>query len=547
MKTRTILSAACGTFVMAVACPPAMAQSGGDAGGNYRTSVPNNPYLIQNSFYPIIHYNSSQTDEIGTSYGKGDWQVKPGEINFQPGGLGNPGQAYRKYEDGREAMVMSGPGRVAKYRFDGGRLELVNELKIPGHEKLFLGHDQILELVKALDEAGTDDAKFTAITKAEADRSGVSKDNWPNGMYTLMDKDGYYYAGYGTVLYKFGDEKPGDASSPIKIVASRDIKNDLDPELAKSVSRFLGINITYDGHLVVALAGVIGVVDRELKQAWLAPIPGEAVDNGVVVDDQNGLYTVTDKYMRKLVWKGDKLSTDEADGAWKEGYDWVKKKGSLSRGSGTTPTLMGFGEEDHLVLTVDQGDPVKVVAFWRDGIPEDARQVAGAPSKRTAGNIAISFPVKTTIEWSPTVKGNGVLVFASEFPRLIPTADGKDVDLLSTIFTMGTTVPGPRGAERFEWDKDRNEFVSKWVYQDKGLSWTLSPVSAVDNMVYLNTTEGGLYTLTGLNWDTGKVERTVTLGKSVKFNTGGTFISPLPDGGLFINGFFGPIRIHRGK
>jgi hypothetical protein len=42
---------------------------------------------------------------------------------------------------------------------------------------------------------------------------------------------------------------------------------------------------------------------------------------------------------------------------------------------------------------------------------------------------------------------------------------------------------------------------------------------------------------------TGKVIGTITLGKSVKFNTGGTFVTPLADGGLYINGFFGPVRI----
>jgi len=75
------------------------------------------------------------------------------------------------------------------------------------------------------------------------------------------------------------------------------------------------------------------------------------------------------------------------------------------------------------------------------------------------------------------------------------------------------------------------------------LAWQLSPISAADNAVYLNTAEDGLYSLTGLDWDTGKVIATITLGKSVMFNTGGTFVTPLPDGGLYINGFFGPVRI----
>ncbi|QSP93320.1 hypothetical protein LPB19_08725 [Marinobacter salinisoli] len=503
---------------------------------------PKNPFLIQDSFFPMVHYNSAQTDVVENSYGGGGRVVKPEEVNFQPGGMGNPGLAHRRYQDGREAICVSGPGRVAKYRFDEGRLELINEIKIPGHESDYMSGKELAELVAKLDAVGTNDEEFLAITQAVAKKTGISSESWPNGMYGMMDRDGYFYAGFGTVLYKFGDKTPGDAGSELVVVAKRDIKNDLPEELAAEVSRFLGVNMTYDGHVVVALSGVIGILDRDLTKSWLAPIPGEALDNGVIADENNGIYVVTDKFMRKLVWKGDELSLDEADGAWKEPYDWVKKKGSLSRGSGTTPTLMGFGEgNDRLVLTVDQGDPVKVVAFWRDEIPDDAVAVQGAPSKRTAGSAAISFPVKTTIEWSPHVYGYGTMVMGSEFPRVIP-AD-KGLDLLSTVMTMGTTVPGPRGAEKFQWNTETNRLESAWVYNDKGLAWQLSPISTVDNAVYLNTAKDGLYSLTGLDWDTGKVIGTITLGKSVKFNTGGTFVTPLSDGGLYINGFFGPVRI----
>lgn len=63
------------------------------------------------------------------------------------------------------------------------------------------------------------------------------------------------------------------------------------------------------------------------------------------------------------------------DGASKEPYDYVKDQPGLwlSRGAVATPTCMGFGpDEDHLVVLSDAGDPVKVVAFWRDEIPADA-------------------------------------------------------------------------------------------------------------------------------------------------------------------------------
>lgn len=48
----------------------------------------------------------------------------------------------------------------------------------------------------------------------------------------------------------------------------------------------------------------------------------------------------------------------------------------ISRGSGTTPTLMGFGDDpDKFVVIADGAEGgTNLVAFWRDDIPEDFEQ-----------------------------------------------------------------------------------------------------------------------------------------------------------------------------
>ena len=146
-----------------------------------------------------------------------------------------------------------------------------------------------------------------------------------------------------------------------------------------------------------------------LSTVYAVPIPGEAVDNGIAVADGGGVYVVTSKYMRKVVWTGSKLSADEADGAWHEPYDYDADKPGfwLSRGSGATPVVMGFGQDDQLVLIPDAGDPVKLVAYWRNEIPEDAPLVDGAGSQRVAAAVPLDFPVVTTVEWSPTCTATG--------------------------------------------------------------------------------------------------------------------------------------------
>ncbi len=439
-------------------------------------------------------------------------------------------------------IFVSGLGRVAKYLFDNGGLQLVSEIQIPGFEQQYLSQEETASLVDDLDAAETDEETLLARLQPVVRETGIKTENWSNGLYTMMDVDGFYYPGYGTELIKVGDISPDDPASEIEIVNSRDLRLDAPEDLQEQISRFLGVNMTYDGKIVVAMAGAIAIVDRDMSNVKIAPIPGEIVDNGVSVDEKGGIYVVTDQYMRKLVWTGTDISLEEADGAWKEPYDWVKKEGSLSNGSGTTPTLLGFGEEeDKLVIIADQGDPVKAVAFWRDEIPEDAKKVEGAKTQRTAASIPLSFPVATTIEWSPHVFGNGMMMFASEFPE--PVYLDGEFDLVSTQVTMGLTRPAPRGAEKFSWDWEKNEFKSDWVYDEKTFTWTLSPVSVKDGTAYLATVGEGVYGLVGFDWETGEKVADISFGQSVKFNTGGTFAMPTPDGGIYLTGIFGPVRI----
>ncbi len=555
---------------------------------------PEHPFLMPESHYPIVHFDASQSDTTRFKYGDGDREVSEEQINFQPGGLGNGGLAHRIYDDS-EAIITSGSARVAKYRFEDGRLDLVNEIMIPectscGRE--YQTAEGCQALVDALDHADTakDEngiVEFESLTKQLVRSTGYTSATLANGMYTLLDRDGYFYAGYGTTIYKFGDEEtngePATAESNIVFLEKHDLRGDLPEDIRDTVNRFLGINMTYDGHLVAALAGVIAVVDREtLTTRAFVSLPEESIDNGVVVDERNGshgIYAVTSQYMRKLVWRDFRqdgrailpdcvLSMDESDGlgAWKETYDGAimdpdtSQGTSFSKGSGTTPTLMGFGPDaDRLVLISDAKPPsevgaapsdeareprVKLVAYWRDEIPDRARLVKGAASKRVAGQAAVSFDLKTTIEWSPAVLDYGVMVTNGEFPNPVLVEGTKDeVDVLSSILSLGQTREAPKGVEKFVWNPEIQRFERGWRFVDKGLPWNFSPISSTEKVVYLHTVEDGVYKLVGLNWKNGDEIGSITLGKSVKFNSGGTFVSPQADGSLYVHGFFGPVRI----
>src|SRR5207244_2442481 len=105
------------------------------------------------------------------------------------------------------------------------------------------------------------------------------------------------------------------------------------------------------------------------------------------------IYFASDKVMRKAVWKDGKLSTDEADGGWASPYDFGRQPPAVKFGIGTgsTPTLMGYGKDtDELVVITDGSDHMKLVAFWRNKIPDGFQQKPDTKSNRIADQIQVT-------------------------------------------------------------------------------------------------------------------------------------------------------------
>src|SRR6185437_12210326 len=92
------------------------------------------------------------------------------------------------------------------------------------------------------------------------------------------------------------------------------------------------------------------------------------------------IYIPSRDHMHKVVWTGSRLSTDPADDAWSEPY-----RNGTGNGSGTTPSLMGFGPDDRFVVFGDGDRVVNITLMWRDAIPEGWERLPGAPSPRVAG------------------------------------------------------------------------------------------------------------------------------------------------------------------
>jgi hypothetical protein len=505
---------------------------------------PTNPSAIQDSVYPAVHFNAAQTDVTELPAWLGDSTLDASQVTWLPT-VPFIGTAHLPYPDGEQALFFCGTSQVGKIRITDGDFTLVDEISVPGYEEGGISTVDIRRVVKQMRAANRDEAKYLPPFREYLAKVGQSSAAIGNGIYTVMDKDGNHFIGWGTTIHKVADERPGDVFSPLRVIASFDVRNGLTPEDAANVSRIFGFGLTYDGHVAIAMPGIIGVLDRDVRNMQHILLEeGEAVDNGISIDDQGGIYCVTSKYMRKVVWDGVRLSDDEDDGAWKSEYDYVPNPLAFSRGAGNTPSLMGFGpDEDKLVIIADAGAQISIVAMWRDEIPDDFEQKPGTKSRRIADQLPLTIDVPATIEWSPHVYGNGVMMMASAWPDPVYQEDGK-IAIFETVLTAGVTRQAPVGVEKWSWDSKTHSFTSDWT-GDYPLQWGLHPVSAATNTVTVTSVEDGVYSLVALDWDTGREVGRTVLGASPIFNTAGGIFIPLNETEMFVTGVFGPVKITR--
>jgi hypothetical protein len=260
--------------------------------------------------------------------------------------------------------------------------------------------------------------------------------------------------------------------------------------------------------------------------------------------DERRIYLVTSKYMRGVVWDGEKLSMDESEGGWISAYEVMPEGaalelGAVSHGSGTTPTLLGFGDDEDKLVVISDGSPggAQLVAFWRDAIPKDFVQKPGAPSRRIADQIRMKIS-PTTVEASPVVYGNGVLMLNSTYPE--PTPGPMAFSLIGNAFAAGITRGAPRGAQKFDWDPGEDRFVEDWFLEDvDNTDWMVPAVSPQTGLVYLANKRNGTYEYMAVDWDSGEtVARWEFPDDSIRWNTWGGITTLLEDGDLLLGGFF---------
>lgn len=493
-----------------------------------------NPYLAAASL-AITHIDSSQSDAIPYSIPQGEFKV---DLQKTPEVTGGPINIMTLASTSHDYMWGVSSGGVTYIDCSGDNWKEVARAEVPG-VPAFTAEQQ----KQALGKKFTSEKQVENVVKNIYKVSGF--DRISQGVYSLVDVTNLAYVNYGKTVYVFGLNEAKYPEHGIKIVRSFNF------ETAIKNDKITGLSLTYDGYLVIVGNRSLTIVDREFKNrpVHIEFNKNEFISNSICVDENNAIYVASDKFMRKVIWTGKKLSINELDGAWCTAYDTGEQPPVIKVGTGTgsTPALMGFGDDpDKLVVITDGANRMKLVAFWRDDIPSDFTQQPGTKSKRIAGQIQVTcgftaLPKFIQSEQSVVVKDYGAFVVNN-----IGTKGNKD--LLVGVIALGPVYPPAAGVERFEWDPKQHKWRSVWN-DPNVVSTSMVPVVSIPaNIVLVNgyTKERG-WEVTGMDWHNGKIVHRTIFGQTNYGNGAYALLEIYPNDNLIFNSIAGPFRIQYGK
>ena len=366
---------------------------------------PRNPYLADSS-YSMAHGNPAQQDAVLQAGPTGPSRtLLPEQIDYRHVGPGHFGATTSGlYADGRRVLWGNGIDRIVKIDHDS--FEVLREFHFPGAE--VYAAEEAEAAIAALD--ANNDGFFAL---ARGFRQMLKYRDLAN-LYTVLDRDHNYYIGSrdGTIT-AYGDADPRDSRSAI--VKLREMR--LPPEVTGSV---MGLNMTYDGWLLVVTEhGHVVTVKRDFSatrtlrlqhsegaeakatgptgRGWIRQRPRPWTPMAASTSSPRNTCT-------KWCGTASSCPANPRDGAWTSPY-----RNGWGHGSGATPSLMGFGEEDRFVVITDGEPRMNLVLYWRDRIPEDwpgvpdyDRRVAGVQPVTMGRRIACRNSVRT-------VRGGGRL------------------------------------------------------------------------------------------------------------------------------------------
>ena len=512
------------------------------------TTGPRNPFLAD-SENPIAHGRCDQQDNTALTGPRPDGSRALGEDEIQHVWLG-PGHfgslISSPYPDGRRVIWSNGRQQIAKLDYD--TLAVLATHTVEGQTVTPRG--ELEADVAGLDDRHGDEALEHAAGLAMRYLTGL------DGVYALLDMDHTMFLGRRTSVVAYGEAVPGDRASAI-------VERARWPKPDRVEGSFVGVNITHDGRLVLSTDhGWLVCLERDFSSYEAIQVPGAAeqaaahcarmeaergntaygwVRTSMCTDDEGGIYISSVDHTHRVVWTDERLSTDPADGAWSAEY-----RNGAGTGSGTTPSLMGFGDdEDRFVVIGDGDDVVNITLLWRDEIPEDWEQLPNAPSRRIAGigpaDMGDSDLPTIQTEQSITVSGYGAMTVNNEpasTPDWLPERGAR----MLSFFLGHDPAYTPHGLHKYEWDPETRSLREAWVNTEVSSPNSVPYVSRGSDLVYTCGVRDGKWTIEAVDWSTGESAGWWVVGDS-RFNSLGAGIVIDDDGRILYGNIFGKTRL----
>ncbi len=497
-----------------------------------------NPWLAQ-EHYSITHFNSAQTDAFPYSVKEGTFRVNIDEC--QGAAWSGPVNLMTLASTNSQYMWGVSSDRVSYLKVNGGGLERVAQLAHPGSR------------MKTEDELRRLTAKFNSYEELEQEAKSilgpVPQIALADGNYVLCDKENFVYSNAGKKLARYGLIDKNDPAKGIELVAVLA----LAPHSFGSET-LVGVSMTYDGYLLIGSRRGLVTVDRALQgvvDSYEFPAD-QILSNSMAIEGDGGVYVASNStepggkgVMFKLICKNGKFSDKEADGAWKATYDGGPKAPAIKVGYGTgsTPTLMGFGKnEDRLVVITDGAKRMKLTAFWRDKIPADAK-VIDKDNPRLAGQIDVTCGLPASTEWIQSEQSVVVGGYDAFVVNNITTTGEALSDKIVGVLAVGPVVEAPKGVECFRWNAQDNQWESRWTRRDISSVSMIPALSLPSEMVFVNGYGQDGWDVTGLDWRTGQTRHRVIFGDNNRGNGAYAILQYFPNGDLLFNSVSGPFRV----
>ncbi|HIF92640.1 MAG TPA: hypothetical protein EYQ60_05870 [Myxococcales bacterium] len=463
---------------------------------------PINPFLAD-SVYPLGHGASAQQGALPVA-GPTDPgpRFAPSDVHYAATGPAQFG-AYTSgpYPDGRRVYWSNGLDRIVKVDFE--TFENLATHWVPGAKRWTEA-----EAEESIAEFDDSNQGFFSLLHAFRDASKLRD---LSSVYTVLDSDNTYFIGDKSGrITAYGDSDPNDPASEIVEKGRFQM-----PEFVTGLS--VGMNMTFDGWLIVPTEhGYVVAISKDLKQHRVIrmrhsegaedkatrPTGYGWVRNGTAIDSDGGIYVASQEHMHKLIWTGDQLSIDSADGAWTARY-----LNGWGNGTGATPSLMGFADEDRFVVITDGEDLMNVVLFWRDAIPADWKGLPGSPDRRIAGMLPADMGdedlKEIQSEQSVVVAGYGALV-VNNVPRNVPWYLPSRARSLLISYLGSSPRYQPYGVQKFEWDASKREFRVAWVNREVSSPSCVPIASYPSGRVYLIGARENRWTLEAIDWSDGQ-------------------------------------------